>query len=58
MILSSWMLERACVQQVDAYLRRIEAGMLKPPAIAGGPTKATANLHQRPAPQADQGPTS
>jgi hypothetical protein len=58
MILSSWMLERACVQQVDAYLRRIEAGMLKPPAIASGPTKATANLHQRPAPQADQGPTS
>jgi hypothetical protein len=46
------------VQQVDAYLRRIEAGMLKPPAMAIDPTKTAATPNQRPAQQADQGPIS
>lgn len=42
LVLSSWMLERACIQQADAYLRQIEADFAK-----------TASSAQKP-----QGPTS
>jgi len=32
LILSSWMLERTCIQQADAYLRQIEASLAQPSA--------------------------
>lgn len=39
LVLSSWMLERGCIQQADAYLRQIEAGLAKSPSSnPQGPT--------------------
>jgi len=40
LVLSSWMLERTCIQQADAYLRQIEAELAAPAGdkISGGPS--------------------
>jgi hypothetical protein len=54
MVLSSWMIERACVQQADAFLRRIEAGMAPAPAI---PPPGTAHPRKRATQPSDRGPT-
>lgn len=41
LVLSSWMLERTCIQQADAYLRQIETELAASPhAAAAGPARA------------------
>ncbi len=40
LVLSSWMLERTCIQQADAYLRQIEADLTKTPSPSPNPQGA------------------
>ena len=37
LMLSAWMLERTCIQQADAYLRKIEADLSRRPVDAAAP---------------------
>lgn len=58
LILSAWMLERACVQQTDAYLRLIQADLARRPDMGVASTRTITPPDRRTPQQAENGPTS